>query len=88
MAYTGVTTIKGKKYIWLQGIGYAKAKKIENFKPGDNMAFNYGYSAKVITKPKKTSPKFYTIKLKNDNGKTYNQKVKMGSYKPYFEDEK
>jgi len=84
MSYSGVTQIKGKKHIWLQSAGYAPAKKIENFKKGDKMAFNYGIAYTVVSKPKKTSAKFYTVKIRSPEGKIYNKKVKQGSYKPYY----
>ena len=82
MSYTGVTTIRGKKCIWLQNVGYVPAKKIENFTKGDLLAYNYGESARVVSK-KKVTPKFYELATIT-NGKRYKQRVKVGSYKPYF----
>lgn len=83
MGYTGVTTIKGTKCIWLQGVGYVQAKLIESFNVGDKIAYNYGQSYTVVDK-KKVSPKFYELKLKSSEGKIYPQRVKVGTYKPYF----
>lgn len=83
MSYTGVTTIKGGKYIWLQGVGYAQAKLIESFEVGDKIAYNYGQIYIVMSK-KKVTPKFYEIEVKSEEGKIYKQRVKVGAYKPYF----
>jgi len=82
MGYSGVTTIKGKKYVWLQNIGHVPAKKIESFKKGDRIAYNFGYEGKVIS-IKKATPKFYDVTVISDN-KRYTSRVKKGSYKPYF----
>ena len=84
MSYTGVTTIKGKKYIWLQSVGYVSAKKIESFKKGDKIVYNFGETYKLVSSPKKISPKFYMIKIKSPEGKIYEQRVKAESYKPYY----
>jgi uncharacterized protein (DUF2147 family) len=82
--YSGVQTIDGKKYIWLQGIGLARAKPIEEFQRGDKIAYNYGESYTVIDK-KKISKNFYELKVRDPkSGKVYPQKVKVGNYKPYF----
>jgi hypothetical protein len=82
MSYSGVTTIKGKKCIWLQGIGYVRAKPIESFKKGDLIAYNYGYTGKVVS-IKKATPKFFDVTVISE-GKKYTSRVKKGSYKPYF----
>ena len=81
-SYTGVKTMKGKKYMWLQNFGYAKAKPIEQFKKGDRLAYNYGEFA-VVTSIKKATPKFHDV-VTTYKGKTYTSRVKVGSYKPYF----
>ena len=88
MSYSGITQIKGKPHIWLQGVGYVPAKNIKDFKKGDRFAFNFGYAYTVVSKPKKTSPKYYTIKLRSPEGKIYEQRVKVGSYKPFFKKRK
>ncbi len=82
MAYSGVTKIKGKKYMWLQNHGYAPAKKIDDFKKGDKIAYNFGQSATVVSK-KSASPKFFEVTVKQ-KGKKYKSRIKKGSYKPYF----
>ena len=84
MGYSGVTTIKGEKFIWLQGIGYVKAKLIESFEVGDKIAYNYGSTYTIISKTKAT-PKFWELKVKSDDsGDVYTQRVKVGTYKPYL----
>ena len=82
MGYHGVTQIKGKKYIWLQSVGYVPAKPIEKFKKGDTIAYNYGYSGKIVS-IKKATPKFYDVTVIQE-GKKYTSRVKQGTYKPYW----
>jgi len=75
-------TIKGSKCIWLQNVGYVKAKKIDDFKRGDKIAYNWGEYATVISK-KNVSPKFYEVTV-SSKGKKYTSRIKKGSYKPYY----
>ena len=81
--YSGTITIRGKKAIWLQNVGYVNAKKIESFKKGDIIAYNHGGTGKVLS-VKKTSPKSCTITTLENNGKKYKSRVKCGGYKPYY----
>jgi len=82
MSYSGLTTIKGKKHLWLQHVGYVPAKPIESFKKGDLLAYNYGETGKIVS-VKKVTPKFYEVTVIS-NKKKYTSRVKKGSYKPYF----
>ena len=82
MSYVGVTKIKGQSYVWLQNVGYVKAKPIESFKKGDIRAYNHGETGKVVS-VKKATPKFYDVTVIT-NKKKYTSRVKKGSYKPYF----
>jgi hypothetical protein len=82
--YSGVHTINGQKVIWLQNVGYVKAKQIENFRKGDRIAYNWGEACTVVSK-KKVTPKFYELKVRAGNGKVYTQRVKVGTYKPYYQ---
>jgi len=83
--YIGVHTIKGKKVIWLQNVGYVNAKRVEEFKKGDIIAYNHGYTGKVVS-VKKTSPKSCSL-ITKEGGKEYKSMVKCGSYKPYYKKE-
>jgi len=83
--YSGVQTIKGKKAIWLQNVGFVNAKKITEFKKGDILAYNHGHTGKVVS-VKKISPKSCTLTT-IENGKKYKSRVKCDSYKPYYKKE-
>ena len=82
MGYHGTTQIKGKKYIWLQEVGYVPAKPIKDFKKGDFIAYNYGTAGKVVS-IKNATPKYFDVTVEL-NGKRYTSRVKKDSYKPYF----
>lgn len=40
--------IKQRQLVWLQGIGWCKAKPLWKFKPGEKMGWNCGYISTVV----------------------------------------
>ena len=47
--------IDGKKSIWLQNYGWAEAKPLQEFKPGDFFKWNTGGESKFIAIAKQTA---------------------------------
>lgn len=81
-AYSGVHKIQGKNAIWLQGVGWVEAKPIEQFNLGEKIGYNYGSSGKILSvKPK--GKKFHEVEVLSE-GKKYKQKIKKGTFKPFF----
>lgn len=77
-----IKIIKGVKTIRLINVGWVPVKKIEDFRSGDKIAYNYGSYGIVIGK-KKVTPKFWEL-VTRYNGKTYKQRIKVGTYKPFY----
>ena len=61
------------KSIHLQGIGRFQAKKASEFKVGDKLVWNGGFTSK-ITKIKKKTPSQIVFEVKSD-GKLYDKRI-------------
>jgi hypothetical protein len=74
---TGNNNTEGREMnetIHLQGIGRAKAKRLDTFKPGEFIMWNYGYVAEIVEMVPSASGKTFKVTLIED-GKTYVRKM-------------
>jgi len=56
--------VQGKMAVWLQDIGWVAAKQGSNLKAGDELVYNYGYTA-VITRVIKETAKTVLFEIKS-----------------------
>ena len=80
--YSGMQIIQGKPAIWLQNVGFIEAKKVEEFKVGDKIAYNGGYTSTVIG-IKKVTPQYLQFDTQEEGKEIFHSKVKIGTYKPF-----
>lgn len=66
--------IEGQPHIWLQSYGWAAAKPAGEFKVGDCMLWNFGYSSEIIAVNKETAKTIEFIEL--CEGKEYKRTFK------------
>lgn len=58
-------------YVWLQEVGYCKAKPLAEFKPGEHIGYNYGSTAEVVELLKNGKGKVVGVRVKDAKGKLW-----------------
>ena len=59
-----------KDWVHLQGVGKVLAKQIKDFKVGEKLGYNYGSTAKILSR--RVKGKSIRLKIQTNDGKIYN----------------
>jgi len=65
-------------YVWLQYVGYCKAKPLEDFKPGEFMGWNYGSKSEVVELIRNQRGAVVGVVERGENGQEF-RRTRRGS---------
>jgi hypothetical protein len=62
---------KAEGYVWLQGVGYCKAKPLQDFQVGEHMGWNYGSTSVVVDLIRNQRGAVVGVVERSDKGQEY-----------------
>ena len=74
-------TAEGVPVVRLQSVGWVLAKPASEFKVGDRIAYNYGYSGKVLSVETRGQSTYMTTE---EHGKIYNVRKGKDTLVPFW----